>query len=93
MRESSGKSEAKQTSVAIRGGWITLGQFLKRLAYIRTGGAAKAWLQENQVLVNGEPETRRGRKLRPGDTVQIGEESYVCVDADVATDEETPPGV
>ncbi len=32
---------------------------------------AKALLQEGQVRVNGEPEERRGRKLYPGDTVEV----------------------
>ena len=49
--------------------FITLGQFLKAVNVIGTGGEAKFYLAENVVKVNGEPEQRRGRKLRPGDLV------------------------
>lgn len=45
--------------------FITLGQLLKEEGIIPTGGAAKWYLKENQVLVNGEPDDRRGRKLYP----------------------------
>jgi len=57
--------------VAIRDDYITLGQFLKLADCIPTGGAAKGYLAEKTVLVNGEPESRRGRKLRPGDRVEV----------------------
>ncbi|KAF0993429.1 S4 domain-containing protein YaaA [Geobacillus sp. TFV-3] len=50
---------------------ITLGQLLKLVRLIDTGGAAKWFLQEHHVLVNGEQENRRGRKLRDGDRVDI----------------------
>jgi S4 domain protein YaaA len=55
----------------IRDEYITLGQLLKAADVIDTGGQAKALLAEGDVLVNGEKETRRGRKLYPGDTVQV----------------------
>jgi S4 domain protein YaaA len=51
--------------------YITLGQLLKEEGIIPTGGAAKWYLKENQVLVNGEADTRRGRKLYPDDQVQV----------------------
>lgn len=51
--------------------YITLGQFLKLADCISTGGEAKFFLQENQVLVNGEPDNRRGRKLVVGDQVEV----------------------
>jgi ribosome-associated protein len=38
---------------------------------IETGGAAKWFLQEYNVFVNGEKEDRRGRKLKDGDRVEI----------------------
>ncbi|WP_054951100.1 S4 domain-containing protein YaaA [Numidum massiliense] len=50
---------------------ITLGQLLKRLDIIQTGGQAKWFLQEREVLVNGETESRRGRKLVAGDVVTV----------------------
>ncbi len=51
--------------------YITLGQLLKAIGIISTGGAAKAYLEASAVQVNGEPEQRRGRKLRPGDVVVV----------------------
>ncbi|AIG64944.1 S4 domain-containing protein YaaA [Weissella tructae] len=51
--------------------YITLGQLLKQSSVIQTGGQAKWYLQENTVLVNQEPDARRGRKLYPGDIVAI----------------------
>lgn len=52
---------------------ITLGKFLKHEGIIGTGGEAKWFLQENEVLLNGEPENRRGKKLHDGDTLDLGE--------------------
>ena len=43
--------------------YITLGQFLKFVGIIRSGALAKEYLISNVVLVNGEEESRRGRKL------------------------------
>jgi len=51
---------------------ITLGQFLKFADIIQSGGMAKWFLTEHEVLVNGEPEQRRGRKLKEADRVEIG---------------------
>ena len=47
---------------------------LKVAGVIDAGGEARSFLASNPVLVNGEPEQRRGRQLRPGDEVQIGDE-------------------
>ena len=51
--------------------YITLQSLLKITDIISTGGMAKFYLAENKVLVNGELEDRRGRKLYPGDTVEV----------------------
>ena len=53
---------------------ITLGQALKATATAGTGGEAKVLVQMGEVLVNGEVETRRGRKLEEGDVIEVGEE-------------------
>ncbi len=53
--------------------FITLQQLLKVCDVIDSGGQAKAWLAQNPVLVNSEPETRRGRKLYPHDVVETEE--------------------
>jgi ribosome-associated protein len=53
---------------------ITLGQALKAANLVGSGGEAKVLVQTGEVLVNGEVETRRGRQLREGDVVELGEE-------------------
>ncbi|MCC2316255.1 RNA-binding S4 domain-containing protein [Cellulomonas xiejunii] len=50
---------------------IRLGQFLKLGGIAETGGHARALLDDGAVTVNGEPESRRGRQLRPGDVVEV----------------------
>ena len=56
--------------------FITLGQLLKDEGVIETGGQAKWFLRENTVLLNGEPEDRRGKKLRSGDVVVVGDQTF-----------------
>ena len=56
---------------------IRLDQFLKLAGAAGTGGQAKLLIQGGEVLVNGEVETRRRRKLRPGDHVIVDGEEYV----------------
>lgn len=51
--------------------YITLGVLLKIAGIIDTGGQAKFFLSENAVLVNGEEDNRRGRKLYHGDEVNV----------------------
>lgn len=51
--------------------YITLQGILKVCDVISTGGMAKMFLQDNEVLVNGKLETRRGRKLFKGDLVKV----------------------
>ena len=60
--------------VRLRGEMIRLGQLLKAAGLVGGGGEVKALLAEQPVLVNGEPETRRGRQLHAGDEVRVGEE-------------------
>lgn len=54
---------------------IRLGQFLKLSSLIDSGSDAKAAIADGLVTVNGDIELRRGRQLRPGDTVSIGTSS------------------
>lgn len=56
--------------------YIKLDSFLKLVNEAGSGGEAKMLIAEGLVTVNGEPEPRRGRKLRPGDTVGINERFY-----------------
>ena len=51
--------------------FITLQSVLQVCDIISTGGMAKAFLEEEDVYVNGELERRRGRKLYPGDVVEV----------------------
>lgn len=53
--------------------YITLESFLKVQGVAETGGRAKLMIRSGEVAVNGQREERRGRKLREGDAVQIGE--------------------
>ena len=50
---------------------ITLGQALKAANLVGSGGEAKDVIQEGRVLVNGEVETRRGRRLKEGDVIEV----------------------
>ena len=60
--------------------FITLGQFLKAADIISTGGMAKWFLSENEILINGEQDQRRGRKLRSGDKIEIqGLDTYILI--------------
>lgn len=65
--------------VPIRDASIRLGQLLKLAGLADDGAVAKAMLDDRLVLVDGEPETRRGRQIRPGDVVTVE------VDGDVTT--------
>lgn len=49
----------------------TLGQALKLGNVASTGGEAKVLIQTGEVTVNGDVETRRGRKLESGDVVEV----------------------
>lgn len=62
---------------ALRTEHITLDALLKASGLASSGGAAKILIAEGGVRVNGEPEARRGRKLRAGDEVTIGTQRVV----------------
>ena len=57
--------------------YITLQSLLKITATISTGGMVKSYLAETVVLVNGERENRRGRKLYAGDEIQLPNAVFV----------------
>lgn len=66
----------KGSQIYIQGEYITLGQLLKFLNLVNTGGEEKVFLAEHDITFNGEPENRRGKKLRPGDKVSIDHKEF-----------------
>ena len=60
--------------ISIREETIRLGQLLKLAGIVDSGSEVKALLAVEPAWVNGEREARRGRQLRRGDTVRIGED-------------------
>lgn len=65
---------------------IRLDQFLKLMGWVQSGGEAKHLIQDGQVQVNGEQETRRSKKLRVGDRVAFQDESAVVSEEQLARD-------
>jgi ribosome-associated protein len=57
--------------------FIKLDSFLKAVDAVCSGGEAKIIISEGMVFVNGEVELRRGRKLRPGDRVELNGTSFL----------------
>lgn len=66
-----------EREVQIRDETIRLGQLLKLVGIIDSGSEAKEFLALRSVLVNNERETRRGRQLRHGDTIRVGEQQLL----------------
>ena len=61
--------------IKLRDEFIKLGQALKAANLVEDGVEAKYVIQDGEVLVNGKPDTRRGRKLYDGDVISYhGEE-------------------
>lgn len=61
--------------ITLKDEFIKLGQALKAAGLVESGAKAKEVIQEGKVLVNGEVESRRGKKLYAGDLVTFnGEE-------------------
>jgi ribosome-associated protein len=56
---------------------IRLDQFLKLSGVTGSGGQAKMLIQGGEIRVNGQPETRRSRKMQPGDVVQFEDQRFV----------------
>lgn len=60
-----------EEKIAIRTEFIKLDALLKFAGVCETGGIAKEAVQSGDVKVNGEVCTMRGKKIRPGDTVEL----------------------
>ena len=54
-------------TIGIKDEFIKLGQALKLAGLVDSGIEAKIVIQDGEVMVNGEVDTRRGKKLYPGD--------------------------
>lgn len=63
--------ETKTVKLHENEAYITLQSVLKFLVLVPSGGGVKVFLLENEVFVNQERENRRGRKLYPGDVIQV----------------------
>ncbi|MBP0973679.1 MAG: RNA-binding S4 domain-containing protein [Oscillospiraceae bacterium] len=61
----------KTEKVKIRTEFIKLDQLLKFAGLCDTGGFAKELVQQGAVRVNGEVCTMRGKKIRPGDVIEV----------------------
>ncbi len=57
--------------ITIKDEFIKLGQALKLANLVESGAMAKQVIQDGEVLVNGQVELQRGKKLRPGDTFEF----------------------
>ena len=64
-------------AVKIETPFIRLQDLLKFAGAVGTGGEAKLLIQEGSVKVNGEVCAMRGKKLRPGDRVELDGDIYV----------------
>ena len=61
----------KNMKLKLRDEFIKLGQAMKAAGIVSSGIDAKMLIQDGQVTVNGEVETRRGRKLYDGDVFEF----------------------
>ena len=68
-------------TVSITTPFIKLEALLKYAGLVGTGGESKIRITEGAVLVNGEVCTVRGRKLHPGDRVELGGEVLLVAEA------------
>lgn len=70
---------AKEKQFTLRTEFITLGQLLKAADIVGGGGEAKALLAEGGVMIDGEEDNRRGRKLRGGELVVLADGTAIRV--------------
>lgn len=69
--------ESKDIIIEIHTEYIELQQLLKILNLISSGGQAKQFLNEYDVLVDDVKETRRGRKIYNGMEVKVDNKTYL----------------
>ncbi|HIT76456.1 MAG TPA: RNA-binding S4 domain-containing protein [Candidatus Avipropionibacterium avicola] len=66
--------------VAIRDESIRLGQLLKLADLVEDGATARAVIENGEVSIDGQVETRRGAQVRPGQVVSCGDTSIRVTD-------------
>lgn len=64
-------------TIKINTEFIKLDSFLKLTNLCESGGLAKTLIQEGAVIVNGEVETRRGKKLYKGDKISFEGNDFI----------------
>ena len=69
----------KNMELKLRDEFIILGQAMKAAGIVSSGIDAKMLIQDGQVTVNGEVETRRGKKLYDGDVFEFEGEEFKVV--------------
>ena len=70
---------SNQMELKLKDDFIKLGQALKAAGLVDSGLDAKIVIQDGEVSVNGEVETRRGKKLYDGDVVEFDGETIKIV--------------
>ena len=78
--------------VEVRTEFIKLDSFLKFAGVAETGGQAKELVLAGAVKVNGEPCAMRGKKLRPGDRVEVDGDVYEVAGGKAQHPVKTEPG-
>lgn len=64
-------------NIKIKSDFIKLDQFLKLADVVMSGGEAKVLILSEDVIVNGEICTQRGRKIKKGDIVKVNDMSFL----------------
>jgi ribosome-associated protein len=64
---------SKTIEVPITDEMIRLGQLLKLAGVVDDGAQARAMIEDGEVSVDGEVDRRRGRQVRPGSSVNLGQ--------------------
>ena len=70
----------KKDNITITTEFIKLDSLLKFSNAVATGGEAKQIVQDGLVKVNGEVCTMRGKKIRPGDVVEVDAQLELTVE-------------
>ncbi|CAC13176.1 conserved hypothetical protein [Mycoplasmopsis pulmonis] len=63
-------------TILIKGEFLTIGQLIKKIKLIDSGGQIKQFMQSHQVKINGKLINTRNTKVRVGDTIWIDDQLY-----------------